>query len=218
MTMYGHGVWLDALERAVNATGGEASDARAAGACRQGGSNAREHPKLSQRSPPGAGTLVYCVEPLPGNSRVLLEAAKHAPWRGVLEVIDAAVVGPEAMPVGAGGQNANAHSLRYVAFPNFTKFGIETKRIKDQVPTIAVQAAAAEAAKAKATTKRESGRAAAAAVAAQQRREHSVLVRALTIDRLVEEFMGGKVPAILTTDTEGHDAPVMHTTKNIEYA
>lgn len=220
-TMCDHGAWLDALERAVNATGGEASDARAKGACRQGASNAREHPKLTQRSPPGDGALVYCVEPVPGNSRVLIEAVKHAPWRGVLEVIDAAVVGPEgeAMPggAGAGDHDQNAHRPRYVALPNFTKFGIETMGIKDEVPTKAVQAAKAEAAKAKATTKRERGRAAAAAVAAQQRREHSVLVRALTIDRLVEEYMRGIVPSILTTDTEGHDAPVIHITEKTKF-
>ena len=37
----------------------------------------------------------------------------------------------------------------------------------------------------------------------------SVPVRALTIDALVEEHMGGQVPSIITTDTEGHDALVI---------
>ena len=85
---------------------------------------------------------------------------------------------------------------------------LESLGVKDQVPTEATSVVRLAAARGKAATDRDIGRAEAAAAAAQRRREHQVPVRALTIDQLVDRHMGGEAPRVLTTDTEGHDAPV----------
>ena len=120
---YRHKVWLNTLAHTVHELGVQNIDPD--GACHQGMEKAPEYPRLFQRSP-AAGPLVYCVEPLPGNSRVLIKAATAAPWKGALKVIDAAVVGENDLAV--AGET-------YIPFPNFTSFGREDLGVKDKILT-----------------------------------------------------------------------------------
>ena len=114
VSRYHHSEWVNTLKRAVHKLG--LQHVQAEGSCNQGLADAPNGKQLSQRSPPGDGPLVYCVEPLPGNSQVLLEAVKHSPWRGLLEVVHAAVVGPETI-------GADTDENVYLKFPSNSKFG-----------------------------------------------------------------------------------------------